>query len=145
MTGASDGVSPRPGQGRWNPAEYPRAALAPLEPPPACAAPRVPNLTRVSALRGHGADAAPMVETIEGWRCIGCGRVDAPQPCIGVCQDKRVELVLAEDYAEMAWWVEQLQEALSLIAHTTPKPDQLEASWLALQARARTLLESGPG
>ena len=86
-----------------------------------------------------------MVETIEGWRCIGCGRIDAPQPCIGVCQDKRVELVLAEDYAEMAWRVELLQEALSLIAHTTPKPDQLEASWLALQARARTLLESGSG
>ena len=39
------------------------------------------------------ADAAHMVETIEGWRCIGCGRVDAPQPCIGVCEDKRVELV----------------------------------------------------
>ena len=45
----------------------------------------------------------------------------------------------------MAWRVEQLQEALALIAHTTPKPDQLEASWLALQARARTLLESGVG
>lgn len=104
---------------------------------------RVLNLTLISALRGHRADAALMVETIEGWRCIGCGRVEAPQPCVGVCQDKRVELVLAEDYAEMAWRVEQLQEALSLIAHTTPKPDQLEASWLALQARARTLLESG--
>ena len=100
------------------------------------------NLTLISALRGHGADAVHMVETIEGWRCIGCGRVDAPQPCIGVCEDKRVELVLAEDYAEMAWRVEQLQEALALIARTTPKPDQLQASWLALQARARTLLET---
>lgn len=84
-----------------------------------------------------------MAETIEGWRCIGCGRVDAPRPCIGVCQDKRVELVLAEDYAEMAWRVEQLQDTLALIARTTPKPDQLEASWRALQARARTLLASG--
>ena len=81
-----------------------------------------------------------MVETIEGWRCIGCGKVDAPRPCIGVCQDKRVELVLAQDYAELAWRVEQLEAALSLIASTTPKADKLEASWLALQARARELL-----
>ena len=27
----------------------------------------------------------------------------------------------------MAWRVEQLQQALALIARTTPKPDQLEA------------------
>ena len=82
-----------------------------------------------------------MVETIEGWRCIGCGKVDAPRPCIGVCQDKRVELVLAADYAEMAWRVEQLEAALALIAHVTPKPEVLAATWQALQARARALLE----
>ena len=87
------------------------------------------------------AQSARMVETIEGWRCIGCGKVDAPRPCIGVCQDKRVELVLAEDYAELAWRVEQLEAALSLIAHVTPKPDALAASWTALQARARMLLD----
>ncbi|QIL19271.1 hypothetical protein [Thermomonas sp. HDW16] len=85
-----------------------------------------------------------MAETIEGWRCIGCGKVDAPRPCIGVCQDERVELVLAEDYAELAWRVEQLEGVLALIAHVTPKPERLGASWLALQARARTLLEKNP-
>jgi acyl carrier protein phosphodiesterase len=62
-----------------------------------------------------------------------------------VCQDKRVELVLAEDYAELAWRVQQLEEALALIARTTPKPDKLDASWQALQARARALLGSGSG
>lgn len=85
-----------------------------------------------------------MVETIEGWRCIGCGKVDAPRPCIGVCQDKRVELVLAEDYAELAWRVEQLEAALQLIAHVTPKPGALADSWQALQVRARTLLDAAP-
>jgi len=98
----------------------------------------------------HGASIAPgyhvaMVETIEGWRCIGCGKVDAPRPCIGVCEDRRVELVLAQDYAELAWRVEELEEALALIARVTPKSEQLEASWLALQARARKLLEGKPG
>lgn len=81
-----------------------------------------------------------MIETIEGWRCIGCGKVDAPRPCIGVCTDKRVELVLAEDYAALALRVEQLEEALALIARTTPKPARLADSWAALQARARRLL-----
>jgi len=82
-----------------------------------------------------------MVETIEGWRCIGCGKVDAPRPCIGVCEDRRVELVLAHDYAELAWRVDELEEALALIARVTPKPEQLQASWLALQERARRLLD----
>lgn len=83
-----------------------------------------------------------MVETIEGWRCIGCGKVDAPRPCIGVCEDRRVELVLAHDYAELAWRVAELEEALALIARVTPKPGELDASWLALQARARKLLDA---
>jgi hypothetical protein len=102
-------------------------------------------LIRIIAVRAAGGAPWRMVETIEGWRCIGCGRVDAPRPCIGVCQDKRVELVLAEDYAELAWRVQQLEEALALIARTTPKPDRLDASWQALQARARALLGSGSG
>ena len=51
-----------------------------------------------------------------------------------------LDSLLAQDYAELAWRVEQLEAALSLIASTTPKADKLEASWLALQARARELL-----
>lgn len=82
-----------------------------------------------------------MVETIEAWKCVGCGRLQAERPCIGVCTDKRVELVEAADYAELAWRVEELEAALALIARVTPKPEALEASWLALQARARALLD----
>ena len=81
------------------------------------------------------------VERIQGWRCIGCGKVDAPRPCIGVCTDKKIELVQAADYAALAWRVEELEAALALIAHVTPKPDQLVTSWQALQARARALLD----
>jgi len=29
-------------------------------------------------------------EVVEAWQCIGCGRVELPQPCIGVCQDRKV-------------------------------------------------------
>ena len=67
--------------------------------------------------------------------------MDAPAPCIGVCEDWRVELVLAHDYADLAWRVEELEEALALIARASPGPEQLEASWRALQERARKLLD----
>ena len=48
----------------------------------------------------HGPDGvAGVTEPISAWQCIGCGRIEAPQTCIGVCQDRRVELVYASDYA----------------------------------------------
>ena len=83
-----------------------------------------------------------MIDTIDAWQCIRCGRVIAERPCIGICTDKRVELVQADDYAELAWRVEQLEAALKLIASVTPKPEALEASWLALQQRARQVLDA---
>jgi len=42
-----------------------------------------------------------MVETIEAWQCVGCGRLQADRPCIGVCTDRRIELVTAEQAAEL--------------------------------------------
>ena len=87
------------------------------------------------------AEDGGMIDTIDAWQCIGCGRVVAERPCIGICTDKRVELVQAADYAALAWRVEELESALRLIASVTPKPDALEASWLALQQRARRLLD----
>ena len=38
---------------------------------------------------------------IEAWQCIGCGRIEAPQNCIGVCQDRKVELVDARSFDEL--------------------------------------------
>ena len=82
-----------------------------------------------------------MVERIHGWRCIGCGKIDAPQPCIGVCQDRKFELVAAADYDALLVRVQALESALALIAQTTPRADKLADSWIALQGRARRLLE----
>lgn len=95
----------------------------------------------VNAAPARGGENAGMVETIEAWQCVGCGRVQAERPCIGVCTDRRVELVEAAAYAELAWRVEQLEAALGLIARITPKPELLAESWQALQARARALLD----
>lgn len=98
-------------------------------------------MTRIKAAAGGCAhDGRTMVEIIEGWRCIGCGKVDAPRPCIGVCQDRRIELVDARDYAEALLRIEELEEALALIARVDPKPDAMQRSWDALQQRARGVL-----
>ena len=39
---------------------------------------------------------APLI--VEAWRCTGCGRIEALQPCIGVCEDRKVRLVDAADH-----------------------------------------------
>ena len=82
-------------------------------------------------------------ERIQGWRCIGCGKLDAPRPCVGVCQDHKVELVDAADYDALQARVQALEAALALIARVNPREGALAASWQALQERARLLL--GPG
>jgi hypothetical protein len=44
---------------------------------------------------------------VKAWQCIGCGKIEAPQTCIGVCQDRKVEFVYAfeheEALAQLAW------------------------------------------
>jgi len=54
---------------------------------------------------------------IKAWQCIGCGKVEAPQTCIGVCQDRKVELVYAFDHAQ----------ALAELSEVTAQRDRLSA------------------
>lgn len=92
----------------------------------------------------------PAPEPIDGWQCIGCGRVDAPRPCIGVCQDKRVALVSTADYALLEQRFDELERShaelrafLGLISQVRPSRNGWEKSFLAMQAQARALLEHG--
>ncbi|HMT38900.1 MAG TPA: hypothetical protein PKD02_09455, partial [Thermomonas sp.] len=77
-------------------------------------------MTAIKAARAARRHPAAMVETIEGWRCIGCGKVEATRPCIGVCQDRKVELVAAEDYAELAWRGGPLGGGVAPVARNAP-------------------------
>lgn len=81
-----------------------------------------------------------MSERIAVWRCIGCGRIEAPQPCIGVCQDRKLELVPAEHYEQLQRRAEAMEKLLQLLVHSTPREQQWESSYRMLQARARDLL-----
>ena len=74
---------------------------------------------------------------IKVWQCVGCGRIDDPKPCIGVCRDQKVEYVLAVDHdAELR----ALRDLVNVIAHTTPRDGEALRHWQALQRRAREVL-----
>ncbi|HUL68134.1 MAG TPA: hypothetical protein VLW55_26295 [Burkholderiaceae bacterium] len=84
--------------------------------------------------------------TVKAWQCIGCGRLDAPANCVGICQDRKVELVGAWDYAEVAVALEEareriaaLESLLGRLAHVTPREGAWKDTCLALQAQALEL------
>jgi len=87
-------------------------------------------------------------DTITAWQCIGCGRLEAPANCVGICQDRKVELVSAWDHAEALVALEDANERISALeavlkkfAHTTPREGGWKDSYLVLQAQARKLVE----
>lgn len=91
---------------------------------------------------------SPVVaDTLTAWQCIGCGRLEAPATCVGVCQDRKVELVSAWDHAEALVALEDAKERIAALetvlrkfAHTTPRDGAWQDSYLALQAQARKLV-----
>lgn len=90
-----------------------------------------------------------MTDRITAWQCIGCGRVEAPQQCVGVCSDRKIELANAADLDEalaalagLRRQAEQLVAVVRQIAHTKPRAGECERAWDALQARARQALEA---
>jgi hypothetical protein len=94
-----------------------------------------------------------MADTIKAWQCIGCGRLEGPGQCVGICQDAPVDLVTAADYRtlegearKLRGRVEALEEVVRRIALTRPRDGEWERTWLALQGRAKDALgipESG--
>jgi hypothetical protein len=79
------------------------------------------------------------IDRIKVWQCVGCGRIDDPQPCVGICRDVKVEYVLAADHDRA---VEALLKVARAIARTTPREGECVRHWRALQAQARRALES---
>jgi hypothetical protein len=94
----------------------------------------------------------PEPEVIEGWGCPRCGRVDAPQPCLGICV-RRPGLVadVAEyrEYAAQAQCTAESDGLLSAFAHVVagvhPRPGREQQTVESLRSRARELLERTTG
>lgn len=93
-----------------------------------------------------------MTDYVKAWQCIGCGRIEAPQNCVGTCEDRKVEFVYAGEHrslqahaAHMTQRVAALERVVRRLARTTPRAGAHEASWHALQRAARQVLADGPG
>ena len=65
-----------------------------------------------------------MTEVFQAWQCIGCGRIDGPAQCVGICQDRTVRLVNAVDYEAAAARIEALEQVVRRIANTRPLPGE---------------------
>ncbi len=88
-----------------------------------------------------------MTEYVKAWQCIGCGRIEAPQTCIGVCQDRKVQFVYAHEHEEALAKARQeeqradiLEALVHQLAHTTPRTGEWEQCYRALQNQARRTL-----
>lgn len=80
-----------------------------------------------------------MTEIYEGWQCIGCGKIDVDRPCVGICQDRPVRVVRAEDYEQLMVRNKALESLVRRLVHAKPHPGAWEASFKALQAEAQLL------
>lgn len=88
-----------------------------------------------------------MTNRITAWQCIGCGRIEGAQPCIGICEDRRTDFVHAADYDEalaqlalMQRRAEAFAAVVRQLACTTPRGGEWERTYRALQARAQRTL-----
>lgn len=94
----------------------------------------------------------PDVAVIEAWGCPRCGRIDAPQPCLGVCVRRPGAVADASEYRRFAAQSERLaaeDRALTglarLLATVTPRPGHEESTVVTVRSRARELLDRSAG
>ena len=78
------------------------------------------------------------IERRKVWQCIGCGRIEDPRPCVGICQDRAEHYVLAAEHDRA---LEGLLKVVRTIATTTPREGEYPRHWRALQERARAALD----
>ena len=88
-----------------------------------------------------------MTDPIKAWQCIGCGRIEAPQNCVGICQDRKVEFVYAFEHAQALAQVDQARKQVAALGalvrklvSTMPRDGEWQRSYLALQDEARRML-----
>ncbi len=94
----------------------------------------------------------PDVEIIQAWGCPRCGRIDAPQPCLGICVFHPRTVADAREYRQLAPRADQavhVDQALSgiarIIAAITPRPGREEATTAAMREKARHTLDQIAG
>ena len=101
-----------------------------------------------AALRAAG-DAAVAGDVVTAWACDFCGRVEAPQPCIGVCIKPEITMVDADEHltvlardAAVRAEIARLAPLAHRVAWSTPRPGAFDRHVAALAAQASTLKAS---
>ncbi|HET9651181.1 MAG TPA: hypothetical protein VFP36_03275 [Usitatibacter sp.] len=82
------------------------------------------------------------MEPIKVWQCIGCGRVEGPAQCIGVCQDRIAELVDVSELRKAEAQLERMRALLAWVVHTTPRNGEWERTYRAFQDKAKEIMGS---
>jgi len=89
-----------------------------------------------------------MTDYIQAWQCIGCGKIEAPQPCIGVCRDRKILMIAKDEHERVVAELERARalvqaavDILGRVVHSTPREGQWERSYRALQDQARAGIE----
>ena len=89
-----------------------------------------------------------MADYVNAWQCIGCGKIEAPQPCIGVCTDRKVEFIYAGEHREVLKRLDRaerradaMQALVRQLCLTTPRDGGWKRSYIALQQQARRMLD----
>lgn len=84
------------------------------------------------------------LERVKAWQCIGCGKIEAPQNCVGICQDRKVEFVYAVEHEQAMVSLRQqllaLEQLARQLAYVTPREGEGDRSYRALQQQARRAL-----
>lgn len=87
-----------------------------------------------------------MTGYVAAWQCVGCGRIEAPQTCIGICRDRKVFFVGKDEHeaalAEIVRLRTQLETAASMLLRferAVPRPGQWQRSYRALQEQVRAV------
>ena len=81
------------------------------------------------------------MEPIKVWQCIGCGRVEGPAQCVGICQDRIAELVDVSELRAAQAQLDRMRELLAWVTRTTPRAGEWERTYRAFQEKAKALLE----
>ena len=85
-----------------------------------------------------------MTDYIQVWQCIGCGRIEAPQTCIGVCRDRKVFMIGKGDHereiGDLKARMAGARERLLRFGHSTPRDGYWQQAYVALQEQVYEVL-----
>lgn len=88
-----------------------------------------------------------MSAPVQAWQCIGCGSIEAPQTCIGICEHRKVEFVYAfehratlDELVRVRAERDRLAALLRRMAHVTPRHGDWQGTLQRFQADAREML-----